>query len=437
MLDLRAWGPTVIEVPPASLCLVDDFWFRYVSDMGIAGPDKGLGGKYLYLPPDFDGDVPDGYFASVCPTYTNFVALRALEGVPAIKQVKIYPLSLAGAPPENEFVNLAEICMNLVHANDFTFYEEVNELVQEEPTGALDAERAGQLAAIGIVKGEPFEPDARMRAILERAAPIGAGISRAIAYAPRDPEAALYGSWKNAFVGGSYEFLRNGARLLDARTQWHYIATGVTPAIAHPFFGTNPMYAIPPMPMGPRGQVIPARGDPHRQAKNFWAVDVYDTQTRSLQATLPGSLTQATHISRSEASRTGLRPSPANPGSSYSVSTDPYSPGSTKPGSSTSSSHSTDRTDPRALRGATGPRDIRLLDDESRPAVGGPHSFLGSTSNDHLAAQIVTLVPCEAVPGLRLLSYESWAQDRGRGRDGSCRLWSLGAPSAHALGRKR
>lgn len=74
----------------------------------------------------------------------------ALEGVPAIKQVKIYPLSLASAPPENEFINLAEICMNLVHANDFTFYEEVNELVQEEPAGALDAERAGQLAAIGI-----------------------------------------------------------------------------------------------------------------------------------------------------------------------------------------------------------------------------------------------------------------------------------------------
>ena len=63
MLDLHAWGPTVVEVPPASLCLVDDFWFRYVADMGIAGPDKGRGGKYLYLPPDFDGEVPDGYFA--------------------------------------------------------------------------------------------------------------------------------------------------------------------------------------------------------------------------------------------------------------------------------------------------------------------------------------------------------------------------------------
>lgn len=51
VLDLRAWGPTVIEAPPQSLCVVDDFWFRYVADMGIAGPDKGQGGKYLFLPP--------------------------------------------------------------------------------------------------------------------------------------------------------------------------------------------------------------------------------------------------------------------------------------------------------------------------------------------------------------------------------------------------
>ena len=61
-LDLKAWGPTVIEAPPQSLCVVDDFWFRYVADMGIAGPDRGEGGKYLFLPPGYDGDVPDGYF---------------------------------------------------------------------------------------------------------------------------------------------------------------------------------------------------------------------------------------------------------------------------------------------------------------------------------------------------------------------------------------
>ena len=55
----------------------------------------------------------------------------------------------------------------------------------------------------------------------------------------RDPDAALYGSWKNAFVGGSYEFLRDGARLLDARTQFHYLATVITPAMAHAQVGAG------------------------------------------------------------------------------------------------------------------------------------------------------------------------------------------------------
>jgi hypothetical protein len=214
------------------------------------------------------------------------VVLRALGGVPAIKQTKIYPLAQADSPQPNEFINCAELTFNTLHANDFSFYEELDELVQEEPVEALDAERAGQLAAIGIVKGQPFAPDGRMRKILEQAAQIGAGMARAIAYAPRDPDASLYGSWKNAFVGGSYEFLRNGARLLDARTQFHYLATVITPAMAHAQVGAGSAYAY---------AVHDANGDllngaktyrlhvdPDPPAKNFWAVDVYDTETRSL-----------------------------------------------------------------------------------------------------------------------------------------------------------
>ena len=286
MLDLRAWGPTVIEAPPGSLCVVDDFWFRYVADMGIAGPDKGQGGNYLYLPPGYDGDVPDGYFTYRSPTYTNWVVLRALGGVPDMKKTRIYPLADADAPPDNQWINLTDHSFNTVHANDFSFYQELDELVQEEPIEALDAERAGQLAAIGIVKGEAFAPDERLRGLLDQAARVGAGIARVLAYAPRDPQASLYGSWKNGFVGGSYEFLRNGARLLDARAQFHYLANVITPAMAHAQVGAGSAYAY--TVHDANGEVLDGAKtyrlhvDPDPPAKNFWAVDVYDTQTRSL-----------------------------------------------------------------------------------------------------------------------------------------------------------
>ena len=55
-------GPIVVESPPNTLGLADDFWFRYVTDLGIAGPDKGKGGKFLFLPPDFTGTPPEGYY---------------------------------------------------------------------------------------------------------------------------------------------------------------------------------------------------------------------------------------------------------------------------------------------------------------------------------------------------------------------------------------
>jgi len=285
-LDLRAWGPTVIEAPPESLCVVDDFWFRYVADMGIAGPDRGQGGKYLFLPPGYDGEIPDGYYSYMSPTFTDWVVLRALGGVPAMRKTRIYPLDEADAPDENEWINMAEPAFNSVHANDFSFFEEVDELVQEEPVEALDPERAGQLAAVGIVNGQPIAPDDRMRRILDQAALIGAGMARALAYAPRDPGAVLYGSWKNAFVGGSYEFLRNGARLLDARTQFHYIATVITPAMAHAQVGAGSAYAYTTQDANgdvlDGGRTYRLHVDPDPPAKNFWAVDVYDTQTRSL-----------------------------------------------------------------------------------------------------------------------------------------------------------
>lgn len=286
MLDLAAWGPTVVEAPPESLCVVDDFWFRYVTDMGIPGPDRGQGGRYLFLPPGFDGEVPDGYFVCRTPTFTNFAVLRALGGVPAMKQTRIYRLDEAADPPENHWVNFAELKFNTIHANDFSFYEEVNALVQEEPLEALDPERRGQLAAIGIVKGQPFAPDDRMHAILEQAATIAAAMARTITYSPRDPGAELYGNWMNAFVGGSYEFLSDGARLLDARTQFHYLATVITPAMARPQVGAGSAYAYTIRDAAGEvldgGRTYRLHVDPDPPAKNFWAVDVYDTQTRSL-----------------------------------------------------------------------------------------------------------------------------------------------------------
>ena len=231
---------------------------------------------------------PTGYFVYRCPTFTNWVVLRALGGVPAMKQTRIYPL-VAGrrARSDNEFINLADSVFNTVHANDFSFYEEVDELVQEEPVEALDAERAGQLAAIGIVKGQPFAPDDRMRSDSRpgrrRSAPGWPGRSptprgtrrrRCTGRGRTRSSAAATSSCATA-PGCSTRAPSSTTSRPSSLPRWRTPRSA--PAPPTPTRSTTPTATCSTAP-APTG----CTSTPNPPAKNFWAVDVYDTQTRSL-----------------------------------------------------------------------------------------------------------------------------------------------------------
>ena len=54
-------GPMVLELAPEMMGLIDDAAFKFLIDLGVGGPDEGKGGKYLILPPGYDGDIPEGY----------------------------------------------------------------------------------------------------------------------------------------------------------------------------------------------------------------------------------------------------------------------------------------------------------------------------------------------------------------------------------------
>ncbi len=297
-LDLKD-GPVVIESPPNTLGIINDFWFRYVGDLGNAGPDKGKGGKYLILPPGYDGDVPQGYHVLRSQTFGNMFITRGFlvdgdpkPGVASMKKhMRIHPLAKAGNPPKQEFINGSGRAFNTIHANDLNFYEEVNEVVQAEPAASCDPEVLGLLAAIGIEKGEPFAPDARMKAILTDAAAVGNATARAIVYRTRDPRAYIYeeSAWKTGFIGGSHEFALDGVRLLDARTMFYYYATFVTPAMAAHRVGVGSQYAGAMVDADGQpldgGKTYRLRMPPDAPAKDFWSVVLYDNQTRSMLQT--------------------------------------------------------------------------------------------------------------------------------------------------------
>jgi hypothetical protein len=293
-LDLTH-GPVVVESPPNVLGMVDDFWFRYVIDMGNAGPDKGKGGKFLFLPPGYKGDVPAGYFAYKSPTFGNIMFWRgfvvngstkaAVENFH--KNAHIYLLSEAANPPQMKFIDTSGVAFNTVHANSFKFYEEVNEIVQEEPTEAQDPELLGQLAAIGIIKGKSFAPDARMKKILTDSAAVANATARALEFRARDENVYFYPrkAWFSPGAEGSYLWMRDGYRSLDARTMMFYVATGVTPAMFAKMVGAGSQYALAAVDADKNyldgSKTYKVTLPPNVPAKTFWSFVLYDPQTRS------------------------------------------------------------------------------------------------------------------------------------------------------------
>lgn len=299
-LNLKADGPLVVELPAGMLGFIDDAWFRFVSNLGAIGPDHGKGGKYLLLPPGYDGSIPEGYFVVKLDTYNSLMFLRGsiAHGLaPAVenikKNLKIYPLAKADNPPPTEFFNFSGKSLNTIVSRDISFFEDLNELVQVEPIDAIGAEMRGQLAAIGIVKGKPFNPDARMKKLLNEAATLANATARAITYQPRIDGVYIYpetnSSWTMAYANKNTSFEADGIMNLDARVLFYFNATGVTPAMATTHAGEGSDYALAYLDADKKAfdgsKTYKLHLPPNVPVNNFWAVTLYDTQTRSLLQT--------------------------------------------------------------------------------------------------------------------------------------------------------
>lgn len=291
-------GPIVIESPPGALGMIDDIWQRPIADVGPFGPDKGKGGKFLVLPPDYKGEVPtEGYFVvrSTSRVFGYLVRGLVKEGnikaaVDNLHGIHIYPWSERANPPKTKFVSVSGVPLNLLAPTGFEYWERVADIVNREPVDERDRFILAQLRMLGIEKGKPFNPDPRQKALLTDAAIVGHAMNQAISFKTRLPaqEYVKGSKWELVLALNADQRAPNYEQI-DERAAYTYEAIWVAEGMIKPLVGAGSQYLGGYQDRDGNWLV----GDnaytlhvpPQVPAKDFWSVTVYDSLTRSQIAT--------------------------------------------------------------------------------------------------------------------------------------------------------
>ena len=296
-IDLSS-GPMVAELPAGPLmCVVNDLNQRYVMDMGIPGPDAGKGGKHLLIPPGYTAKIPEGYFTGTPTTTRVLLLVRVIppggdvqKGIDMLKTVKIYPLSGPADWPViwSAIGDRSQDFTPVRWEKNLDYWKQLAEVINQEPAYEGYRMNYGQLACLGIEKGKPFEPDARMQRILVKAAQIANDQMRVQSFGDRRPDRVAWPDrkWEWASLrpeNGTFD--QPTAKDLEAREKWFYQAQIESPAMFRRTAAAGSLYWL-----GVRDsagayldgsktykltvpQPVPA--------KLFWSVTVYDPDSRS------------------------------------------------------------------------------------------------------------------------------------------------------------
>jgi hypothetical protein len=303
-VDLGKSGALVVDVPPGAIVgMIDDFWERSLTDVGLPGPDGPKGGKFLLLPPGYQGDAPKtGYHVVEATMNNNNIMVRGIvqnddkdAAVANVRNLKIYPLSESSNPKPNKFVSMSGKDSNTLPPKGLEFWERLSAVINNNPVQERDLFYMAMLKPLGIEKGKEFKPDARQRAILEEAARIGDAMGRVMLFEGPDRFRKVgEGLGVEPFPGTKWHWVfqvnpvqkTDTYGQIDERLHYTYGAIYTTPALGV-------------MKAGPGGNYVQAFKDKddnrfdggksyrlhvpaNAPAEQFWSLTLYDTETRAM-----------------------------------------------------------------------------------------------------------------------------------------------------------
>jgi hypothetical protein len=299
-LNTKDVGPIVIEVPSAGPdgSLNANFvnvWQEPLEDAGLLGVDKGKGVKLLMLPPDYSGQIPDGYEALRPNTYGSYVLYRSNmkshndadveKSIAYGKRIKIYPLSQASNPPQTVFTDVKDVLFDSVIRFDESFFKHLDRIIQTEPWFDRDRVMIDQLKSIGIEKGKPFAPDAATKQAL------AAGMNEAHAWMVAKYDAGpppfykgtqwLYPGHPDLIKAIGERFSDPNVYLVDLRgLTYHYAYIGIKRMGAGQFYLINIRDKDGQSYDGSKTYRLHV--PPDVPTEQYWSVTAYDRETHAL-----------------------------------------------------------------------------------------------------------------------------------------------------------
>ncbi|MDE2412048.1 MAG: DUF1254 domain-containing protein [Sphingomonadales bacterium] len=289
-------GPLVLEIPGAdgagTYGNLADAWQVPVEEFGPSGIDEGQGGKFVLLPPGYQGSAPAGYRVVQMPTFNGQVLFRAnpasrsardlAAGDALIRRLRAYPLTQAAAPPPQRLIDMTDRLIDGIVRYDDTFFDRLARMINEEPPQARDKVAMGMAQSLGLGRGTPFTPDSTRRALLARAAAEAKAEAIDLTQTNRTPWWPD-GRWTTprgflAFGQAGMTFETADSLLVDPRAQTFYLAFAVPKRLGGASFYLSQLSDA---------QGHPLSGDKHWQlhvpakvpTRQFWAVTVYDLDT--------------------------------------------------------------------------------------------------------------------------------------------------------------